>query len=149
MNKEISHTDVTISNAIKAFSQKSGEHVHANHFAKEKRKEYKKNIFEFSLFIIIIFLCLAFSIFLKAENNELFHEVNACQMELKYANAETVSLDSKLQAIASVQSIDVFAEDKHNIRKAKPSDYIYINVKDFKEKYNKEKGITNVDSRTN
>lgn len=70
-----------------------------------------------------------------ARKNELNHEISNLETELAVAQSENTRINSELNSLVSMSMIDKYAVEKLGMTKMQPQQIRYIDVSQFKEKY--------------
>lgn len=90
---------------------------------------------------VISLLMIAMALHSFALKNELTRQIQTTQTNIANANSEYISLESQLDALVSISTIDKYAVEELGMTKVKSNQIRYINVdefKNFKEKQTRE-----------
>lgn len=113
--------------------------VHENEKKKslnELHREQKSGLLRSLQIFGIAVVCIAMLgavLFSNAKKNELNHEINAVQKDIKIANSENIRLNSELNTLFSLSMLDQYATEKLGMTKMRSSQIHYIDVSQFKE----------------
>jgi cell division protein FtsL len=99
----------------------------------EQKAAFKKAVLVVSVAVISL-LMIAFSLHSFAEKNELTRQIQKTQTSISNANSEYISLQSQLDALVSISTIDKYAVEELNMTKVKSNQIRYISVEDFKNR---------------
>lgn len=99
----------------------------------EQKAAFKKAVLVVSVAVISL-LMIAFSLHSFAEKNELTRQIQKTQTSISNANSEYISLQSQLDALVSISTIDKYAVEEFNMTKVKSNQIRYISVEDFKNR---------------
>ena len=98
------------------------------------RKEQKASANKAIKVALVAVLCLGMicmALHSMAQNNELTREISAKQTEIANAQSEHISLQSQLNALVSMKTIDKVAVEKLGMTKMKSNQIQYMNVDEF------------------
>ena len=107
------------------------------------RKEQKMGFAKATLVVSVAVICLlliAFALHSFALKNELTRDIQKTQTSIANANSEHISLESQLDALVSISTIDKYAVEQLHMSKVKSNQIKYISVDDFKNSREKELG---------
>ncbi|MBR1762562.1 MAG: hypothetical protein IJ731_04265 [Eubacterium sp.] len=105
------------------------------------RAEQKLGFKKASVVVSVAVICLlmiAFSLHSFALKNELTRQIQTTQTNIANANSEYISLESQLDALVSISTIDKYAVEELKMTKVKSNQIKYISVDDFKNFREKE-----------
>jgi len=105
---------------------KSGKQLRA-----EQKAAFKKAVLVVSVAVISL-LMVALSLHSFAQKNELTRQIQRTQTSIANATSENISLQSQLDALVSISSIDNYAVEKLHMSKVKSNQIRYISVDEFK-----------------
>ena len=104
--------------------------------SKEKLRSEQKAAFMRAVIIIgvavISLAMIALSLHSFALKNELTRQIQSTQTDIANANSENISLQSQLDALVSISTIDKYAVEQLNMTKVKSNQIKYISVEEFK-----------------
>lgn len=107
-------------------SVKSSEQI-----LKDERLGFKNAIVLLTVAAVIIAF-VGFTIHSFALKNELTREVSSIETKISYAQSENISLNSRLDTMVSIGTIDEYAVNELHMTKLKPSQIQYIDVQKYK-----------------
>ncbi|MBR3738373.1 MAG: hypothetical protein IKN26_06510 [Eubacterium sp.] len=97
----------------------------------EQKSAFIKAITVVSVAVISL-LMIGMSLHSFALKNELTREIQKTQTSIALAESENISLQSQLDALVSISTIDKYAVEQLNMTKVKSNQIRYISVEDFK-----------------
>jgi len=103
----------------------------------EQKAAFKKAIIVVGVAVISL-LMIGLSLHSFAVKNELTRQIQKTQTSIANANSENISLQSRLDALVSISTIDKYAVEELHMTKVKSNQIKYINVDDFKNFREKE-----------
>ncbi|MBQ9531466.1 MAG: hypothetical protein IJR70_05290 [Eubacterium sp.] len=98
---------------------------------KEQKLSFRKAAAVVSVAVICLLL-IAFALHSFALKNELTRDIQKTQTSIANANSEHISLESQLDALVSISTIDKYAVEKLHMSKVKSNQIKYISVDEFK-----------------
>ena len=114
------------------------------------RKEQKAGFRKAAVVVSVAVICLlmiAFALHSFALKNELTREIQKTQTNIANANSEHISLESQLDALYSISTIDKYAVEELHMSKVKSNQIRYISVDDYKNQ--REKALNKQESNKN
>ena len=103
----------------------------------EQRSAFKKAaVVVFVAVISLLMIGLALNSY--AQKNELTRQIQTTQTKIDNANSEYISLQSQLDSLVSISTIDKYAVEELGMTKVKSNQIKYISVDDFKNHREKE-----------
>ena len=117
----------------------------------EQKSAFKRAVLVVSVAVISL-LMIGLSLHSFAVKNELTREIQKTQTSIANAHSENISLQSQLDALVSIRTIDKYAVEQLHMTKVKSNQIRYINVdefKNFKEKELNEKNSKVLSNKEN
>ena len=81
----------------------------------------------------VVIAFVGFTIHSFALKNELTREISSVQTQISYAQSENISLNSRLDAMVSIGTIDDYAVNELHMTKMKSDQIQYIDVEQYKQ----------------
>ena len=101
---------------------------------------------------VISLLMIGLALHSFALKNELTREIQTVQTNIANAHSENISLQSQLDALVSINTIDKYAVEELKMKKVKSNQIKYIDVdefKNFREKELSEKNKNEISNKNN
>ncbi|MBR2100919.1 MAG: hypothetical protein IJ927_06380 [Eubacterium sp.] len=111
--------------------RKGGKMKSKSQLRAEQKAAFKKAVVVAGVAVISL-LMIAFSLHSFAEKNELTRQIQKTQTSIANANSEYISLQSQLDALVSISTIDKYAVEELKMTKVKSNQIRYISVDEFK-----------------
>ncbi|WP_177917989.1 Tfp pilus assembly protein FimT/FimU [uncultured Eubacterium sp.] len=99
---------------------------------KDEKLGFKNAVVLLGIAAVVIAL-VGFTLHSFALKNELTREVSSMQTQISYAQSEGISLNSRLDAMVSIGTIDDYAVNELHMTKMKPSQIQYMDVEKYKQ----------------
>lgn len=107
----------------------------------EQKASLRKMIIVVSVAVISL-LMIGLALHSFAVKNELTRQIQSTQTNIANANSENISLQSQLDALVSISTIDKYAVEELNMTKVKSNQIKYINVEEYKNAKENEQNQT-------
>ena len=111
--------------------RKGGKKKTGKQLKTEQMAAFKKSAVVVSVAVISL-LMIALALHSFALKNELTRQIQTTQTSIANANSEYISLESQLDALVSISTIDKYAVEELGMTKVKSNQIRYINVDEFK-----------------
>ena len=98
---------------------------------------------------VVALLMVAIALHSFALKNELTREIQKTQTQIANAHSEYISLQSQLDSLVSIRTIDKYAVEELKMTKVKSNQIKYIDVDEFKEAREKELAQKNIKNESN